>query len=167
MAKKDTAAQIKALIDKGDFLGAQKLINAQITLKAQPPPKRGRPPKVVEERAVIEPPPEPSPQSGCIAPARRENSSIQRTKEIDGKTVTLTRKVEWTKPNKIKFKEDLKIARDEMGLKYPPPTDRREPAQTITYICDKCDRKVELYPGQGPDIDMLYFCDRCMRKKKA
>jgi hypothetical protein len=174
MAKKKAvknviAEQIKALIDAGDFQGAQALISGQVQnrVTTAAPKKKGRPPKQVAQTVVT---PEPAPLSSpannnsCIAPSKRVDVPRESRKiEKDGKVYIASIKVPWTAPNKIVFKEDKSVERNP-GVKYPDRVPPRDPAEQIQYICYKCDRKVMLYPGQGPDNEMLYTCDYCMKK---
>lgn len=177
--KKDVAEQIKALIDAGDFAGAQVLINNQVATTTVVPKKRGRPPKTVKQTKQTkqtehikqqQPPPPPSSPANnvnsCIAPSRRVDAPARGTKIVkDGKEYTVSIKVPWTKPKKITFKEDKAIARD-VGLHYPDRQPPRDPAEQIEYICHECDKKVYLYPGQGPEGDMLYTCENCMKRNR-
>lgn len=187
MAKKKAiknviAEQIKALIDAGDFAGAQALISGEVQNRAPTSPKkRGRPPKQVKQVKRVEQPQEIAPPrpsssansgnssntSSCIAPSKRVDVSPESRKvEKDGKTYTASIKVPWTAPKKITFKEDKSVERNP-GLKYPERVAPRDPAEQIEYICNRCDRKVYLYPGQGPDEDMFFLCDNCLKKNRG
>lgn len=163
------AEQIKALIDAGDFQGAQELINGQVE-KVAPPPlkKKGRPPKNTINVAPQAPPPPSSPanNSSCIAPSKRVDAPVRRSKIVkDGKEYTVSTKVPWTKPKKIVFKEDKAVARD-VGLHYPDRPTPRDPVEQIEYICHECNGRFWLYPGYGPEGDMLYTCDSCMKRNR-
>lgn len=178
MAKKKAvknviAEQIKALIDAGDFQGAQALISGQVqnrvTEAAPKKNKRGRPPKQVTQTVAT---PEPAPPSSsannnsCIAPSKRVDVPRESRKiEKDGKTYTASIKVPWSAPKKITFKEDKSVERNP-ELKYPDRAPPRDPAEQIQYICYKCNREVMLFPGQGPDSEMLYTCDYCMKSNR-
>lgn len=172
--KEEIAEQIKVLIDAGDFEGAQKLIASRVNKKAIVK-KSGRLPKQRAKTRKEEAPPTPSspannsPSNGvasCIAPSKRVDSSPESRKiEKDGKIYTASMKVAWAPPKKIVFKEDKSIERNP-ELKYPPRATPRKPAEQQQYICYKCDRKVMLYPGQGPDSEMLYTCDYCMKNSR-
>lgn len=178
MAKKKTiknviAEQIKALIDAGDFQGAQTLISGEVQNRAPTPTKKkGRPPKVFLPAQPIAPPAPISPSanndknSSCVAPSRRVDQPPESRKiEKDGKSYTMSLKIPWKAPKKITFKEDNSVAKTP-GLKYPERVAPRDPAEQIEYICHQCAAKVMLYPGQGPESDMLYTCPHCISRGK-
>jgi len=165
MGKKDVANQIKKLVEEGDYVGAQALI----TSLATPPvaKKRGRPSKpkslpsvsLVEKKIM-------APQPSCVASSRRTDAS-PRTFEKDGKTYTYSRSIGWTPPEKIKFTDDKKVARNEMGLHYPERSPRRNPAKEVPHICHLCDKKVMAYPTVKSGEDMLYTCPQCLKRRKS
>jgi hypothetical protein len=183
-SKNIVAEQIKALIDAGDYAGAQQLINGQVKDVAPTNKRRGRPPKKVAEIEPDEVSPFEKPDStpvssanpsnrfsNCIAPSRRVDATpVPRTIEKDGKVYKVSIKVPWTAPKKIAFKEDKKVPpdvnKDGIPLRYPERAAAREPAEQIEYICHLCSRKEYLYPGQGPDDTMLYTCTVCMKRNK-
>lgn len=121
------------------------------------------------------PPPSPSPANNnsnsgftsCIAPSKSTSGPTKKTVSKGGKEYTVSRKVEWAPPEgKNKFKDKVSYAPRDLDLQYPERSERRDPVEQITYICYQCDKKELLYPGQGPDEDMLYTCTRCAKKNR-
>lgn len=169
---KQLADQIKSAIDKGDIAAAQTLLDKYSEQSQPTPKKRGRPPKAKiqpqspPQQPIISPPTVPK---GCVAPARDPNKQGRQPGEKiekDGKTYTVSRRTEWTPPTEgNKFKDSGRLVAHEK-LKYPERSDRRDPAQQIKYICDRCHDVVWLYPGQGPSEEMIYYCDQCLSRNR-
>jgi DNA-directed RNA polymerase subunit RPC12/RpoP len=177
--KEQLTEEIKQAIDRGDFVVAQELLNQMgpAASAVMPKRKRGRPPKAklndiisptntVQTQQKKEVSSSRNPEN-CIAPARNPQQRQPGQKiEKNGKTYTLSRKVEFEPPEgKNKFKDSGRLVAHEK-LNYPDPSPRRDPAKQIEYVCDRCNRKVLLYPNQGPAEDMLYYCDKCLSRRK-
>lgn len=54
------------------------------------------------------------------------------------------------RPGEIKFIDVSNVGDRISADKYPEPTDRRNPAKKISFVCDRCRNSFEMYPSEIP-----------------
>lgn len=148
------------------------ILSGAITPSEEPKKKRGRPAKAkvqpskqptkaldillpketeiitIEEESVLEI--ENEPEQPIRMP--NKNSHIFATKKItnSGSAAAQVREDVTKKRGNLKFVDIQNVADRIPSSKYPEPSERRNPAQLMTFRCTKCQNNFQDYPGNVP-----------------